>query len=671
MTYTQKSICPYDCPTSCGFLAETDGERILSVKGDREHPVTRGLLCRKMQQYEQSVHSPRRILTPLKRRGRKGEGKFIPVSWDEAVQEITDRWKEILKEDGGDAVLPMYYSGVMSIIQRRSGDALFNRMGACTLEMTLCSSAKGAGYKSVMGDTGCLDPRELAESDFYIIWGSNMKATSLPVFATVEEGRRAGKRAVLIEACACDMAAHCDETILVRPGTDGALALAVMHVLLREKLADEEFLRENARGYDEFKATLASCTPQWAQEITGVPSEIIERLAVEYADASAPAVILGSGPSRHGNGGMTTRLIVILSLFTGAWKQPGGGLCGCSTGAGPYVDETLITRPDFRRKPGRVININCLASALKGTDGGRPVKAFYVYGGNPVASVSSQKEMKEGLMRPDLFTVVHERFMTDTAKYADIILPAAFSVEQTDCYNAYGYCTFGTARRIIPPAGQCRSNWDTFCILAQAMGYEEDHFKHTEEEMLELLLAHPTKGLKNIGEKDWELLRAGGVISTPYADHTRIGTPDGKIRIVNEEMEERVPHYTENYGGEYPLRLVCVPDCHTLNSIFLERDSLVSQRGPAALMLHPEDAACRGIADGDRITAFNDLAEVEFTARITELVAPGTAAASGVFSSDITGTDSQVNALHHARLSDIGKATTINDNAVDVRRKEE
>lgn len=667
MTEWKKTICPYDCPTSCGLLVKTDGTRILEVKGDRDHPASHGLICRKMHGYADSIHSPSRILTPMRRVGEKGEGRFVPVSWDEAISEITGRWKEILSRDGGDAILPFYYSGVMSVIQRKCGDAFFNRMGACSLVKTLCSSAKGAGYEAVMGRTGCLDPRELKHSDFLLVWGSNMKATRIQSMPVLDSARKAGKRVVLIEACAKDMAPYCDETILIRPGTDGALALAMMHVLVREGLAAEDYLREWSCGWPGFKETLPAYTPVWAEGITGIPADVTEALAMEYGRASRPAIILGSGPSRYGNGGMTVRLITILSALTGAWGRPGGGLCGCNPGIGPCVDDTIVTRPDFRTRQGRKVNINQLAQALNGSHGQNPIQSLYVYGSNPVGSVSSQAETVKGLMRQDLFTVVHERFMTDTARYADILLPATFSVEQPDCYLAYGYCTFGTAYKVLEPAGQCRSNWNTFRLLAGAMGYEEAYFKKTEEGMVEELLAHPGPGLAKATDREWDILEKGGVISTPFADHMDFKTETGKIMIVNPGQPEPMPRYTSAHGGEYPLRLIAVPSGYTLNSIFLEREDLTGKRGPMKLMLHPLDAAGRNIGDGDKVIAYNDLAQVEFTASLTPWVARGAAAVAGVYGMSLAGSGLLVNALHHQRLSDIGEATTLNDNTVEVR----
>ncbi|MCI8660319.1 MAG: molybdopterin-dependent oxidoreductase [Lachnospiraceae bacterium] len=672
MTYTQKTICPYDCPAACGLLAETDGTRLVTVQGDKDHPMTKGLICRKMQNYEKSVNSVNRILTPLKRVGEKGEGRFVPVTWEEAVEEIAGRFQEILKEDGGNAILPVYFSGVMSVIQRRCGDAFFNRLGARQLVKSLCSSAKGAGYKSVMGDTGCLDPRELKDSDFILIWGSNVKSTRIHTMPVLAQARKEGKRVVLVEACALDMADTCDQVVLLKPGTDGALALAMMHVLAKEGMTDEEYLKKHARGYELFKKTLVTYTPEWAGEITGVPAETIRELAREYGKASAPAILMGSGPSRQGNGGMNVRLVVILSAITGAWGKPGGGFCGSNPGAGPYVAEERVTRPDFRKKEwedeaGEPVNINQLGQALCCEEKGKRIRALYVYGSNPALTVSDQSAVLKGLARSDLFTVVHERFITDTARYADFVLPATFSVEQTDCYTAYGYCTFGTAYQVVKPAGQCKSNWDTFRLLARAMGYEEEYFDRTEEEVLWDLLEHPDKGLLNISEEEWQLLEKGGVITTPFADHGRFLTEDGRIQIVNESLADPLPCYRENHGGQEPLCLVAVPSFYTLNSTFLDREDLTGRRGEARIFLHPADGAARGIKEGDLVEVFNDLAQVCFRAGISDRVAKGVAAVPGVFRQDADGRALHVNALHHERLSDMADATTLNDNRVEIR----
>lgn len=662
------TICPYDCPTTCSLLAETDGDRIVRVKGDPADPVTRGVICRKMQRYEKSIHSPERILHPLKRNGDKGEGRFTRISWDQAIDEITATWTRTLADHGPDAILPFYYSGVMSLIQRNCGDALFNKMGACALEKTLCASAQSAGYKAVMGGTPCLDPRELGASDFFIVWGSNMKATRIQSLADIVTARQHGRRVVLIESYAEEMAPFCDQIVLVRPGTDGALALAIMHVLAAEGWADFEFLDTESIGFEKFRASLIQYTPAWAESITGVAAAVIVALAREYGTASAPAIILGSGNSRYGNGGMTVRLITILSTFTGAWKRPGGGLCGCSPGGGPYVDMRRITRPDFRHNTARRVNINQLAAALSGKDGGIPIRCLHVHACNPVASVCNQHGILRGLHDPNLFTVVHERFMTDTARHADIILPATFSVEHSDFYSSYGYRSFGTAYKVIPAPGECKSNWNIFRLLAQAMGYTDSFFRLTEEELMAELLDHPLTALRHLSPDQTATLRQGGMISPPFADHTDWSTPSGKIEIINHELPTPIPHYQECHGGAQPLRLIAAPSSATLNSIFLERDDLVARRGVMRLAIHPEDAAARDIAEGDNVTAGNDLGEVTFTAHVTTLVARGAVAAAGVFTCAQSASGNLVNALHHERLSDLGAATTLNDNTVEIRK---
>ena len=662
----KKSICPYDCPTSCGLVIETDGEKILKVKGDENHPATQGLICKKMRNYEECVHSKDRVLTPLKRVGEKGEGKFEKITWEEAAQEITDKWKKIIKEDGSGAILPVYYSGVMSVIHRNCGDALFNKMGACSLVKTLCSSAKGAGYNSVMGSTGALDPRELESSDYYIVWGSNMKATRIQALPTLIKARKEGKKVVLIETYSKPMEKYCDEVVLIKPGTDGALALAMMNVMVEENLQDEEFLLEKSIGYQEFKENLKQYTPKWAEEITGIPKDIIVKLAREYASVKAPAIILGSGNSRYTNGGMTVRLITILSIFTGAIKYPGGGLCGVSPTSLSYIKKDIVARPDFRTNKARVININQVSSAL--VDEKQPIKSLFVYASNPVGSISNQNKIIKGLMRDDLFTVVHERFITDTAKYADIVLPATFSVEQDDVYTSYGYCTLATAKKIIEPPKECKSNWDMFRLLAEYMGYDDEYFKKTEREIFDELIEKSLEGVESLTQEQKNILKNGGAISTPFENHMDIKTKSEKIQIINDEMEERIPRYTENIGQDYPLNLVAVPSCETLNSIFLEKNKVVEKRGKIKVKINNEDASKRNIKNGDEVVCFNNLGEVGFIAEITDTVAKNTVIAEGVYNRDFAINGKLVNALHDDRLSDIGEATTLNSNTVEIKR---
>lgn len=665
----RKMSCPYDCPSTCGLLAEIENGRIVKVKNDKTHPVSKNGICRKMQHYEQDIYSMDRLMKPMRRVGKKGEGKFEPISWNEAVREITDHFKDIIEKWGSEAILPCVYSGVMSDIQRSCGDAFFNRMGALELVKTLCSSAKGAGYDAVVGKTGCLEPTELNDSDLYLIWSCNMAATRLQTLADLQKPANRHKKKILIDVYPNPTAAYCDQVITIKAGTDGALALAMMNVLKNEHLVDKSFVGKYTSGYPEFAETLDAYTPEWAESETGIPAEVIRQLAREFGEAKAPAIILGSGNSRHGNGGMTVRLITILSALTGAWQHPGGGLCGCTPIDTDYVNKSLITRPDFREKAARKININQIGQALA-MEGKEAVRGFYVYGCNPANTVSDQQLILKGLEREDLFTVVHERFMTDTARYADILLPATFSVEQTDIYRAYGYCTLGTGRKLVDAPGECKSNWDTFCLLAKRMGYSEDYFDRSEDEMLDILLSHPTKAIAETSDEAKETLRQGGSVVLPFSDHLAFGTETGKMMIVNEKLAEPMPHYTADYSAkcqEWPLHLVAAPSVWSLNSTFLDREQLMTSRKGMTLWLNPEDAKVRKIEDGMSVIAFNELGEVQFTACIDQRVAVGNAVSEGVFASHQTQNGCGFNTLTHGRLSDIGAATTMNDNRIDIR----
>lgn len=661
--------CPYDCPSTCGLEAEIENGRIVKVKNDKTHPVSKNGICRKMQHYEQDIYSMDRLMKPMRRVGKKGEGKFEPISWNEAVREITDHFKDIIEKWGSEAILPCVYSGVMSDIQRNCGDAFFNRMGASELVKTLCSSAKGAGYDAVVGKTGCLEPTELNDSDLYLIWSCNMAATRLQTLVDLQKPVNRHKKKILIDVYPNPTAAYCDQVITIKAGTDGALALSMMNVLKNEHLVDKSFVEKYTSGYPAFAETLDAYTPEWAERETGIPAEAIRQLAREFGQAKAPAIILGSGNSRHGNGGMTVRLITILSALTGAWQHPGGGLCGCTPIDTDYVNKSLITRPDFRKKPARKININQIGQALA-MEGKEAVRGFYVYGCNPANTVSDQQLIIRGLERENLFTVVHERFMTDTARYADIVLPATFSVEQTDIYRAYGYCTLSTGRKLVDAPGECRSNWDTFCLLAKGMGYSEDYFDRSEDEMLDILLSHPTKAIAETSDEAKETLRQGGSVVLPFSDHLGFGTETGKMMIVNEKLAEPMPHYTAGYSGEcqdYPLHLVAAPSVWSLNSTFLDREQLMTSRKGMTLWLNPEDAKVRKIEDGMSVIAFNELGEVQFTACIDQRVAIGNAVSEGVFASHQTQNGCGFNTLTHGRLSDIGAATTMNDNRIDIR----
>ncbi len=663
-----RSVCPYDCPDTCGLLVEVDGDRAVRVSGDPDHPFTRGTLCSKMNRYELTVHSPRRLRTPLLRSGPKGSGTFTPITWEEAVERIASRWRRIVAEHGGEAILPYSYAGTMGLIQRNSGHPFFHRLGASRLDRTICSPAKSAGWKAVMGETPTVDPDEVADSDLVILWGINAAATSVHFMHGVGAAKRSGARVWLIDTYRTPTAGAADRTILIRPGSDGALALGIMHILQRDGLVDREFVSTRVQGYGEFAATiLPEYGPERVAALTGVTSMVIEELAAAYAGAAAPFIRLGSGLTRYGNGAMTARTIACLPALVGAYGTKGGG-CFPDTATGGAFAMTEVTREDFMARPTRIINMNRLGEALT-SPGEPPVMSLYVYHSNPAAIAPDQNAIIRGLSRDDLFTVVHERFMTDTARYADIVLPATSSLEQSDIYRSYGTYLVQRARRVIPPVGESRSNWETFSLLAAALGFDDPFFRQSADELIDHLLALPSPLRSGI---DLQRLGEGRAVRLAAAtDQSRFLTPSGKIEIFNPAEPEPYPRFlpTHEEHGAYPLRLMTAPTPHGLNASFNERDDLREKQGAMKLKMSGEDAGARNLVDGELVTAWNDLGEVAFRLEVSPAVPPGIAVAEGVWWIEFAPGERTVNALVSQRLTDRGHGSTFYDNRIDVRKR--
>ena len=482
----KRSVCPYDCPDTCGLLVYTENDQIVKVKGDPEHSFSQGTLCPKMVHYERTVHSTSRITQPLLRTGSKGSGQFRPVSWVEAISHIACRWQEIITVHGAEAILPYSYAGTMGIVQRNVGHAFFNRLGASRLDRTICSSAKGYGWKSVMGNTYGPHPDEAIDSDLIILWGINAVATNIHFLQAVRKAKQRGAEVWLIDTYETPTVKIADKVFVTNPGSDGALAFGIMHVIARDDLVDHEFIDKYVQGFTELRDNiLPQYSPSVVSEITGVPANIIEEMAREYAHARAPFIRLGTGLSRYCNGATTVRTITCLPALVGAWAKPGGGLMG-NLATSSALNITAVTRDDFMPKPTRIINMNQLGDALATTT--NPIMSLYVYHSNPAAITPDQNAVLAGLNREDLFTVVHERFMTDTARFADVILPATTSVEHSDIYISYGHYGIQRAYPAIPPIGEAKSNWDAFSLLAQTMGFDEAFFLQTTDELIDQLM---------------------------------------------------------------------------------------------------------------------------------------------------------------------------------------
>ncbi|HEX9053075.1 MAG TPA: molybdopterin oxidoreductase family protein [Anaeromyxobacter sp.] len=661
-----RSVCPYDCPDACGLVAEVEDGRVARVRGDPDHPYSRGSLCPKMTGYERTVHSPDRLLHPLVRTGKKGEASFRRASWDEAIALVAARFREVAARDGAEAILPYSYAGSMGLVQRNAGMPFFHRLGASRLERTICTPAQGAGWSAVMGETPGPSPEVARDSDLVVLWGINAVATNLHFVQRVKEARRRGARVILVETYANDTAPIADRTLLVRPGSDGALALAIVHVLAREGLADETFLARETVGWPALRArALAECSPEVASAATGLPAPEIVELARALGAARAPFIRVGGGPSRHANGAMNVRSVVALAAVLGAWDRKGGG-CLASTHSAQAFDLAPLVREDLLPRPTRLVNMNQLGHALTAL-ADPPVRAMYVWCSNPAAVAPDQNAVLRGLAREDLFLAVHERFMTDTARFADVVLPATTSLEHADLYRAYGHYTVQRAAPAIPPLGEARSNWEVFRLLAAAMGFEEPLFRMTADEVIDALLARPSPWR---GPELAARLAEGKGIELAVPPGPRWRTASGKIQLENPAEPEPVPRVLPSYqdqDGGGPLRLVTAPALHTLNSTFMDRPELRERNGGMTLKLSPADARARGLADGQRVLAWNGLGEVAFVLRVTDRVPPGVAVAEGVWWIAHAPGDRNVNALTSQRLTDRGQGSTFYDNRIDVR----
>ncbi len=661
-----RSVCPFDCPDTCGLLVAVENGRVVNVAGDPDHPVTRGLLCPKMQHYEETVHSPRRLSTPLLRTGKKGAGEFTPISWGEAIKRICSHWQGLIANHGAESILPYSYAGTMGLVQRNCGHAFFHALGASRLERTICSPAKDAGWKMIMGQTPAMDPDEIGSSDLIILWGINAAATSIHTMRDALAAKRAGARLWAIDTYASRTAAAASETFLLKPGMDGALALGMMHVLVRDGLCDQAFIHANVLGFEDFVSTvLPECTPEKMAEACGLNAATIEKMAHSYAAAKAPFIRLGSGLTRYANGAMTVRTITCLPALIGAWQKKGGGLLS-ATSTGAAFPQHLITREDFIKKPTRLVNMNQLGDALSKLDS-PPIKSLYVYHSNPAAVTPDQNAVISGLMREDLFTVVHERFLTDTARYADIVLPATSSLEHEDIYRSYGSYVVQRCEAVIAPIGEAKANWEVFCLLAAGMDMEEPFFEQPASALVSQLLAEPNAWRDEAMDK---AIRAGEPVRLKVPDDAKRvwQTPSGRIEILNRQLEEALPRLLPTHAIKdgYPLCLQSAPTAYALNSSFYEQDRLRVKQGQMHLLMHPQDAAARQLDDGQEVRVFNQLGEVQCSLTITERTRLGTVVCEGVWWTEFLTGKRGINALTSQRLTDNGRGSTLYDVMVEV-----
>lgn len=660
-----KSVCPYDCPDACGLIVSVDNNKVISVRGDRAHAFTRGTLCPKMAHYEKVIHSPLRLKSPMKRVGKKGigEDQYTRISWDEALDAIVNNFKETIDTYGSESILRYSYAGTMGVIQSPAADYFFRCIGATDQDRGICSPAKQAGFRSVYGDTLAIKPQEAQHSDLIVLWGINATATDVHILHDVNIAKKKGARVWIIDTHKTYTFSQAHEHIYVKPGSDGALALGMLHIIHRDGLADIDFIKKHVQGYDELvKEVLLDFTPGKAAEICGVSVERMTEFAHAYAKSKAPFIRLGSGLSRYGNGAMTCRAINALPAVVGAWQYPGGGLLSSASGS-KFIGKDVMQQAHVHAPAKRLMPMIKLGEMLINPEGTK-VHSLYIFSSNPAITAPDQNVVRRGLMRDDLFTVVHERFFTDTCKYADIILPATTSVEHHDIYNSYGHYTIGTGYKLIEPIGESRSNWQVIAELAKRMGLEDDFFDLSEKDLIEQIVRTSSR----ISKRDQELILNGEPVemTVPESYKMDFKTPSGKIELYNPQDVEPLIRYMPPYGDNAPFWLINGNDIRILDSSFCELD--FNDPELMKLRIHPEDAKMYNINDGAEVEIYNDRGSVKIKAYYDDEVQRGTLVTLGVWwQSQSSDPHVAINALTAARPTDQGWGSTFYDVQVHIR----
>ena len=710
------AVCSHDCPDSCAVLVTVDNEgRAVKVQGDPSHPVTQGFLCGKVAKYLDRVYSPQRILHPLRRksgvakgpltRGRELES-FEQISWDEALDAIATRLQKISDTYGPEAILPYSYAGTMGLLGYGSMDRrFFHRMGASQLDRTICAEAGGQAWKLVYGRKLGTPAEDFPHARLIIAWGANIHGNNIHLWPFIEQARRNGARFIVIDPYRTRTAALADWHISIRPGTDAALALGMMHVIFREGLEDRAYIHEMTHGCDLLAERVREYTPERVSAWTGLTAAEIEQLAREYATAQPAVLRLNYGVQRSENGGAAVRAICMLPALTGAWQHRGGGAQLSTSGAFRW-NEKAIERPDLMLasslgREARLVNMSRLGHALTelGNDAGDGprVHGMFVYNSNPAAIAPNQNAVRRGMERADLFTVVHELFLTDTTDYADYILPATTFLEHTDIQGAYGHYFVQKSTQAIAPLGEARSNVWLFSQLAKRMGFSEPCFDDTPEEMIHQALNTGENGhscnpgmehitpalLAEQGHIPLRLLKHSA--NDPFLPFSKdsngpLPTPTGKIEFYSEALASAgsdplptfIPPIESRLGpnaDRFPLEFLPRKADNFMNTTFTNLDGhrSMEKRTAHRLEIHPADATPRGIADGDTIRIWNDRGSLELTALLSERVSAGVVAGRLDWSK-LSPNGQNVNVLTSERLTDIGEAPTFYSTLVEVAK---
>ncbi len=679
MPEIRHSVCALDCPDCCALTLTVENERATRLRGDASHPITRGFLCGKVAQYLEREYSPGRLLYPQRRVGAKGEGRFERISWDEALDTIAGRLGAVAAEFGPEAVLPYSYAGTMGLLNGEGMDRrFFHRLGASRLDRTICSAAGMAGMTQALGVRYSTEPEQFRHSRLIIAWGANILGTNVHLWPFIMEARRQGARFYTIDPRKNRTGAAADKHFSINHGSDPALALALMHVIIGENLYDAGYVAHHTEGFDGLRARVLPWTPRRAAELTGIAADQIAALAREYASTRPSVIRLNYGVQRSERGAMAVRTIALLPVLTGSWKDAGGGL-QLSTSQAFRLNRPGLERADLQQKSlgreARIVNMAELGSALNALDH-PPVKALVVYNSNPAAIAPNQNAVLRGLRRDDLFTVVLEQFQTDTADHADILLPATTFLEHTDLYFAYGHYYLQMARPALPAPGEAKSNVEVFRLLAQRMGFDDPCFAESEDDMIRTLLDSPHPFLRGITLEQLDRERfvrlkvsEAGEPFLPFAAGG-FGTPDGKCHFRAEELDYTPPVESRLGDAElrrkFPLELISAKNDDSMNSTFGHRDSV--DRSTAELHLNSADAASRGIHSGEQVRIFNLRGTCVLAAVVDGSVLPGVVSAPSVRWGKRAPGRRNVNALTSERLTDFGGGPTFYSCLVQVER---
>ena len=665
--------CPHDCPDTCSLVTTVQDGRAVRVRGNPAHPPTDGVLCTKVSRYAERTHHPERILTPLRRAGAKGEGRFEPIGWDAALHEIASRLTAIAARDP-QAILPYSYAGTMGLVQGESMDRrFFHQLGASLLDRTICATAGGEALTHTLGGKLGMRVEFFAEARLILIWGSNSIASNLHFWRLAQQARRAGARLVCIDPRRTETADKCDEHIALLPGTDAALALGLMHELIVHDWLDHDYIERHTLGWALLRERALLWNPERTATVCGITAAQVRDLARAYGTTKPAAIRLNYGVQRCAGGGNAVRAIACLPALTGAWRHRAGGVLLSSSGAFP-VDRAALQRPELLagRAP-RTVNMVRIGDALNGDaaalSGGPAIEALVVYNSNPVAVAPESPKVVRGFGREDLFTVVLEHFRTDTVDCADIVLPATTQLEHWDIHLAYGHTDVLLNRPAIAPQGQAKSNAQIFRDLAARMGFDAPCFADSDEALCR----------QAYGDRvDFEQLLSQGFASLnlPEAPFAQGGFPTASGRCelhsaalarAGDGLPDHVPnHEAGGSSAAYPLAMISPPARHFLNSSFVNVQSLRSIEGEPLLEIHPHDAAPRGITSGVLVEVFNERGRYHCQARVSERARPGVVNGLGIWWRKLGPRGTNVNELTSQALTDMGRGPTFYDCAVQV-----